>query len=61
VYDPASDLPPTLSGSSFGWDLVTRRGQAAASGLYLWSVEDGSGKRQLGKILIVKSDREGLQ
>jgi hypothetical protein len=62
VYDPASDLPPTLSGSSFGWDLVTRRGQAAASGLYLWSVEDrATSKRQLGKILIVKSDREGLQ
>ena len=62
IYDPASDLPPTLSGSSFGWDLVTKRGQAAASGLYLWSVEDrATGKRQLGKILIVKSDREGLQ
>ena len=62
IYDPASDLPPTLSGSSFGWDLVTRRGQAAASGLYLWSIEDrATGKRQLGKVLIVKSDREGLQ
>ena len=62
IYDPAADLPPTLSGSSFGWDLVTKRGQAAASGLYLWSVEDrATGKRQLGKILIVKSDREGLQ
>ena len=62
IYDPASDLPPTLSGSSFGWDLVTKRGQAAASGLYLWSIEDrATGKRQLGKVLIVKSDREGLQ
>jgi hypothetical protein len=62
IYDPASDLPPTLSGSSFGWDLVTRRGQAAATGLYLWSVEDKSGgKRQLGKILIVKSDKVGIQ
>ena len=62
IYDPASDLPGTFSGASFGWDLVTRRGQAAASGLYLWSVEDrGTGKRQVGKVLIVKSDREGLQ
>ena len=62
VYDPASDLPGTFSGASFGWDLVTRRGQAAASGLYLWSVEDrATSKRELGKILIVKSDREGLQ
>ena len=61
IYNPASDLPPTLSGGSFGWDLVTRRGQAAATGLYLWSVEDPGGKRQVGKVLIVKSDREGLQ
>jgi hypothetical protein len=61
IYNPASDLPGTFSGASFGWDLVTRRGQAAATGLYLWSVEDPSGKRQLGKVLIVKSDREGLQ
>ena len=52
----------SFSGATFGWDLVTRRGQAAATGLYLWSVEDrGTGKRQVGKILIVKSDREGLQ
>jgi len=62
IYDPANDLPPTLSRATFGWDLVTRRGQAAATGLYLWSVEDrASGKRQVGKVLIVKSDREGLQ
>ena len=62
IYNPASDLPATLSGASFGWDLVTRRGQAAATGLYMWSVEDhDSGKTQVGKVLIVKSDREGLQ
>ena len=61
VFNPANDLPGTFSGSMFGWDLVTRRGQAAATGLYLWSVEDGSGKTQVGKVLIVKSDREGLQ
>jgi len=62
IFNPANDLPGTFSGGSFGWDLVTRRGQAAATGLYLWSVEDrAGGKRQLGKVLIVKSDREGLQ
>jgi len=62
VYNPANDLPATFSGATFGWDLVTRRGQAAATGLYMWSVEDrGTGKTQVGKVLLVKSDREGLQ
>ncbi len=62
IYNPATDLPGTFSGATFGWDLVTRRGQAAATGLYLWSVEDlANGKTQVGKVLIVKSDREGLQ
>lgn len=62
VFNPANDLPGTFSGATFGWDLVTRRGQAAATGLYMWSVEDkGNGKTQVGKVLIVKSDREGFQ
>jgi len=62
IYNPASDLPGTFSGATFGWDLVTRRGQAAATGLYIWSVEDlAGGKPQVGKVLLVKSDREGLQ
>jgi hypothetical protein len=62
IYNPASDLPGTFSGATFGWDLVTKRGQAAATGLYLWSVEDlTGGKTQVGKVLLVKSDREGLQ
>ena len=62
IYNPASDLPGTFSGATFGWDLVTRRGQAAATGLYMWSVEDrATGKTQVGKVLLVKSDREGLQ
>jgi hypothetical protein len=61
IYNPASDLPGTFSGATFGWDLVTRRGQAAATGLYMWSVEDkANGKTQVGKMLIVKSDREGF-
>jgi len=62
VYNPRRDLdvdPPTLSGASFAWDLITRQGQAAATGLYLYTVEDKSnGKRETGKFLIVKSDRE---
>lgn len=59
LYRPASDLDSNLSGSMFGWDLITRRGQAVASGLYLWAVEDKrDGRRQTGKFLVVKSDRE---
>jgi hypothetical protein len=59
IYRPASDLASNLSGSMFGWDLITRQGQAVASGLYLWAVEDKhDGSRQTGKFLIVKSDRE---
>lgn len=62
VFNPASDLPGAFSGATFGWDLITRRGQAAGSGLYLWSVEDAvTGKSKVGKLLIIKSDREGLQ
>ena len=40
--------------------VITRQGQAAATGLYMYSVEDKGGKKTLGKFLIVKSDREGL-
>jgi hypothetical protein len=62
IYDPKRELdvpPPTLSGAMYGWDLITREGQAAATGLYLYSVEDrDTGKRTVGKFLLVKSDRE---
>ena len=62
IYDPQRELdvdPPTLSGRSYGWNLITREGQAAATGLYLYAIEDRwSGKRTVGKFLIVKSDRE---
>lgn len=62
IFNPASDLPGTFSGATFGWDLVTQRGQATATGLYMWSVEDrATNKTQVGKVLIVKADREGLQ
>lgn len=62
IYDPRRELdvdPPTLSGATYGWNLITSQNQAAATGLYLFSVEDRkSGKREVGKFLLVKSDRE---
>ncbi len=65
LFDPGVDIdtpPPTLSGASYAWDMITRQGQAAASGLYLFAVEDlASGKLERGKFLIVKSDREGFR
>ncbi len=66
IYDPNRELDvnaPTLSGSEFGWNLITKEGQAAATGLYLYSVEDltgGSKKAEVGRFVIVKSDREGF-
>jgi hypothetical protein len=64
IYDPRRELDveaPTLSGTTFGWDLITREGQAAASGLYLYSIEDKSGgTKTVGKFLVVKSDRENF-
>jgi hypothetical protein len=65
VFDPQAEQdvpPPTLSGTTFAWNMITREGQAAATGLYLYSVEDhAGGGRSLGKFVIVKSDREGLR
>jgi len=62
IYNPAQEqdiAAPTMSGSMFGWNMITREGQATATGLYVFSVEDkATGKRELGKFLIVKSDRE---
>jgi len=64
VFDPStvSGLDaPTLSGTTFAWNMITREGQAVATGLYLYSVEDRStGEKTVGKFLIVKSDREGF-
>jgi hypothetical protein len=70
IYNPAADLDlgdpakgkarVSLSGATFGWNMISREGQAIATGLYLYSVEDKkTGDRQLGKFLVVKSDREG--
>jgi hypothetical protein len=62
LYSSARDTPlapPSLSGTSFAWDLITREGEPVATGLYLFTVEDkDTGKRTVGKFLIVKSDRE---
>ena len=64
VFDPRTVTglaPPTLSGTTFAWDLITREGQAAATGLYLYSVEDrATGETSVGKFVVVKSDREGF-
>jgi len=62
LYDPRQDVDvdrPTLSGSSFAWNLITEQGQALATGLYMYAVEDtDSGRVSRGKFLVVKSDRE---
>jgi hypothetical protein len=64
LYDPRTDLdvdPPTLSGAAYAWDLISRRGQAVATGVYLYAVKDlDTGKVQRGKFLVLKSDREGF-
>ncbi|HVP15194.1 MAG TPA: hypothetical protein VMS88_06595 [Terriglobales bacterium] len=62
IYDPTAERDvraPYLSGATYGWNMITSEGQAAATGLYLWSVENlDTGKVSRGKFLIVKSDRE---
>lgn len=62
LHDPKQDLdtpPPVLPGASYAWNLITDRGQALASGLYLFAVEDlDSGAVSRGKFVVVKSDRE---
>lgn len=64
LYDPRTDLdvdPPDLSGSAFAWNLISREGQAIASGLYLFAVKDrDTGEIQRGRFLVLKSDREGF-
>jgi hypothetical protein len=63
VFNPQTDLdtgPPSLSGASFAWNMITSEGQAIATGLYVFSVEDlDTGHVSRGKFLVVKSDREG--
>ncbi len=65
LYDPSVDLDvqePALSGASFAWNLISREGQAIASGLYLFAVETrDSGEVERGKDLVVKADRESFR
>jgi hypothetical protein len=65
LFNPGAEAAlgaPELSGSLFAWDLITDQGQAAASGLYIYSIEDATtGEVQRGKFLILKSDKEGFQ
>ena len=61
IFRPGTDPRAVLSGTTFGWDMITRHGQAVATGLFIWAVQDKqSGKRQTGKVLILKSDRESF-
>ncbi len=60
IYDPtdprnpAADIP-VLSGNMAAWDLTTRKDQAVATGLYIFSVEDlETGAIERGKFLIMK-------
>src|SRR5207253_3862307 len=60
VFNPQQDLdtgPPSLSGASYAWNMITTEGQALATGLYVFSVEDlDSGRASRGKFLVGKSD-----
>ena len=54
VHNPETDTP-ILSGGMAAWDLITRKDQAVATGLYIFSVKDrATGKTQLGKFLVLK-------
>jgi hypothetical protein len=64
VFNPQQDLQtgaPTMSGGMYAWNMISREGQAVATGLYIYTVEDSqSGDVQRGKFVIIKSDREGF-
>jgi len=63
IYDPSTDPQkrgaPLLSGSMYAWDVISKRDQAVATGLYIFVVEDKTsgpthGKTHTGKFLIIK-------
>jgi hypothetical protein len=63
IYNPSSDPSgrgaPLLSGSMCAWDVISKRDQAVATGLYIFVVEDKTsgpthGSKQTGKFLLVK-------
>jgi len=54
VRNPTGDIP-VLSGYMAAWDLTTRKDQAIAAGLYLFSVEDLESRAvERGKFMILK-------
>jgi hypothetical protein len=54
VWNPAREVPK-LSGAMAAWDLTTRKDQAIASGLYIFSVEDAAtGEVERGTFVILK-------
>jgi hypothetical protein len=54
-FQKYSDGSQQLSGGEHAWDLITRKDQAIASGLYLFTVKDkDSGTIQRGKFLVIK-------
>jgi hypothetical protein len=64
IFDPRQELQtgaPNMSGGMYGWNMISREGQAVATGLYIYTVEDRqTGEIQRGKFVIIKSDREGF-
>jgi hypothetical protein len=54
-FQKYSDGSQQLAGGEHAWDLITRKDQAIASGLYLFTVKDkDNGNIQRGKFLIIK-------
>ncbi|MFC1572760.1 hypothetical protein ACFL6M_04085 [Candidatus Eisenbacteria bacterium] len=54
VWNPAREIP-VLSGGMAAWDLTSRKDQAIATGLYIFSVEDlDTGEIDRGRFLIMK-------
>jgi len=54
-FQKYSDGSQQLAGGEHAWDLITRKDQAVASGLYLFTVKDkDNGNIQRGKFLIIK-------
>jgi len=54
-FQKYSDGTQQLAGGEHAWDLITRKDQAVASGLYLYTVKNkDNGNMQRGKFLIIK-------
>jgi hypothetical protein len=61
VYDPSSEVdvePPTLSGTTFAWNMITRMGRRPPPVYIYFDRGCDHEKSSVGKFLIVKSDRE---